>query len=49
MAWVPGGTFRMGSDQHYQEERPAHDVAVDGQDAGDFGGDLLVEIDQCRR
>ena len=30
MAWVPGGTFRMGSDQHYQEERPAHDVAVDG-------------------
>ena len=30
MAWVPGGTFRMGSDRHYQEERPAHDVAVDG-------------------
>ena len=30
MVWVPGGTFRMGSDQHYQEERPAHDVAVDG-------------------
>ena len=30
MVWVPGGTFRMGSDQHYQEERPAHDVTVDG-------------------
>ena len=30
MAWVPGGTFRMGSDQHYPEEAPAHSVAVDG-------------------
>ncbi len=30
MTWVPGGTFRMGSDAHYQEERPAHPVAVDG-------------------
>ncbi len=30
MAWIPGGTFRMGSDQHYPEEAPVHRVAVDG-------------------
>ena len=30
MVWVPGGTFRMGSDHHYPEERPAHRVTVDG-------------------
>jgi formylglycine-generating enzyme len=30
MRWIPGGTFRMGSDEHYLEERPVHDVAVDG-------------------
>jgi sulfatase modifying factor 1 len=30
MVWVPGGTYRMGSDQHYDEERPAHRTAVDG-------------------
>ena len=30
MQWIPGGTFRMGSDDHYPEERPVHDVAVDG-------------------
>src|SRR3954451_11907758 len=26
MVWIPGGTFRMGSDAHYAEERPVHDV-----------------------
>ena len=26
MAQIPGGTFRMGSDVHYPEERPAHSV-----------------------
>jgi sulfatase modifying factor 1 len=26
---VPGGTFVMGSDHHYVEERPAHPVAVE--------------------
>jgi formylglycine-generating enzyme len=30
MRWVPGGTFRMGSDNHYPEEAPAHSVHVDG-------------------
>jgi formylglycine-generating enzyme required for sulfatase activity len=30
MVWIPGGTFRMGSDVHYPEEAPAHDVTVDG-------------------
>jgi formylglycine-generating enzyme required for sulfatase activity len=30
MVWVPGGTFRIGSDTHYAEEAPAHQVAVDG-------------------
>jgi hypothetical protein len=22
MVWIPGGTFRMGSDRHYPEEAP---------------------------
>ena len=30
MVWIPGGTFRMGSDQHYPEEAPVHRVTVDG-------------------
>jgi formylglycine-generating enzyme len=30
MVWVPGGTFLMGSDDFYPEERPAHPVEVDG-------------------
>lgn len=30
MLWIPGGTFAMGSDKHYPEEAPAHDVTVDG-------------------
>jgi formylglycine-generating enzyme required for sulfatase activity len=30
MIWVPGGTFRMGSDLHYPEEAPAHRVTVSG-------------------
>ena len=30
MVWIPGGTFRMGSDDHYPEEAPAHPVTVGG-------------------
>jgi formylglycine-generating enzyme required for sulfatase activity len=30
VAWVPGGKFRMGSDHHYPEEAPAHEVRVSG-------------------
>ena len=28
MVWIPGGTFRMGSNDHYSEEAPAHNVTV---------------------
>ena len=30
MVWIPGGTFDMGSNDHYPEERPIHRVGVDG-------------------
>jgi formylglycine-generating enzyme required for sulfatase activity len=30
MVWIPGGTFRMGSDRHYPEEAPVHRATVDG-------------------
>src|SRR5580704_4625059 len=30
MLWIPGGTFRMGSEDFYPEERPVHEVSVDG-------------------
>ena len=30
MVWIPGGTFQMGSDKHYPEERPLRRVSVDG-------------------
>ena len=30
MVWVPGGTFLMGSEDFYPEERPVHRVEVDG-------------------
>jgi formylglycine-generating enzyme required for sulfatase activity len=29
MVWIPGGTFRMGSDRHYPEEAPVHCATVD--------------------
>jgi formylglycine-generating enzyme len=30
MAWITGGSFRMGDERFYPEERPVHTVAVDG-------------------
>jgi formylglycine-generating enzyme len=30
MAWIPGGTFLMGSTDFYPEEAPVHRVTVDG-------------------
>lgn len=30
MAWIPGGSFRMGCERFYPEERPVHTVGVDG-------------------
>jgi len=30
MIWIPGATFLMGSDRHYPEEAPAHQVTVGG-------------------
>ncbi len=30
MVWIPGGTFRMGSDSGHSNERPVHEVAIDG-------------------
>jgi len=30
MVWIPGGTFGMGSNDHYPEEAPVHRVTVDG-------------------
>ena len=30
MVRIPGGTFRMGSNDHYPEEAPVHRATVDG-------------------
>lgn len=30
MAWIPGGTFQMGSTDGLADERPVHEVTVDG-------------------
>jgi formylglycine-generating enzyme required for sulfatase activity len=30
MIWIPGGSFLMGSDDHYPEEAPAHRVHLEG-------------------
>jgi sulfatase modifying factor 1 len=30
MVFIPGGTYRMGSDKHYPEEAPSHRVIVNG-------------------
>jgi formylglycine-generating enzyme required for sulfatase activity len=30
MAWIPGGAFRMGSENQYAEEKPVEGVSVDG-------------------
>jgi formylglycine-generating enzyme required for sulfatase activity/uncharacterized membrane protein YkvA (DUF1232 family) len=30
MVWIPAGTFGMGSEDFYPEERPVHQVSIDG-------------------
>jgi formylglycine-generating enzyme len=30
MVWIEGGTFMMGSEHHYPEEAPSHEVVVNG-------------------
>ena len=30
MVWIPGGTFKMGSEKHYKDEAPVHTVKVYG-------------------
>lgn len=30
MVWIPGQTATVGSDEHYPEEAPAHQVTIDG-------------------
>lgn len=30
MVWIPEGNFRMGSDHHYPEEAPSHQVQLNG-------------------
>lgn len=30
MVWIPGGTFQMGSNNHYSEEAPVHPETVEG-------------------
>jgi len=46
MVWVPGGTFRMGSDlPDYPEEGPPHSVSVDGF----FVDETPVTVAQFRR
>lgn len=30
MLWIPGGTFRMGSEDFYPEERPVRELSVEG-------------------
>jgi formylglycine-generating enzyme len=30
MVWIFGGSFQMGSNEHYPEEAPMHDATVDG-------------------
>ncbi|MGH3137417.1 MAG: formylglycine-generating enzyme family protein [Gaiellaceae bacterium] len=30
MAWIPGGSFLMGSEDFYPEERPVHEASADG-------------------
>ena len=53
MVWIPGGTFRMGSDRFYAEERPVHEATVDGfwMDACEVTNDQFarfVERDRLR-
>jgi formylglycine-generating enzyme len=45
MTWIDGGTFAMGSEEFYPEERPVHDVRV----AGFWIDERPVTVVQFRR
>jgi formylglycine-generating enzyme required for sulfatase activity len=45
MVWVPGGTFLMGSNDFYPEERPVHQAHVDGF----WMDEHSVTVDEFRR
>ncbi len=45
MKWIPGGTFWMGSAAFYPEERPVHQVTVDGF----WMDERPVTMAECRR
>lgn len=45
MVRIDGGTFRMGSDVDYPEERPAHAVTADLLPALSAGGAISQAVD----
>ncbi len=49
MIVIPGGTFRMGSDNHYPEEAPAHRVTVDAFLDGPHTGDEQPAVRRIRQ
>ena len=48
MILVAGGTFRMGSDRHYPEERPVHRVTVGNHLGQNYGRVVAVTDSEIR-